>query len=401
MRSARSRCSGSARGRSERRAAGRSSGSASRAATAPFSSTALFVTFALFAGLLASALLARAQAGARSRSSLWAASPASHSRPTSSRQWRPISTRSYAPTGRVNISPAPRNTSSTRRGTSWCDSGRTSPCRRRCSSCCSASAWWCWFALSRCVAIAMPLLWLEMALIGRLRRYPYLDLRTSQFLLCRRCSWSCWARSGSSAPPGVAARARARDRDGRGGGGGRGAGCVVRGGCVHYIRQLNIPSEDVRSETFAVAAQQRAHHVVLVNESANFGFLYYWPHGRMTFHHDQSGQGFGTTVVGVNAIYVPTRAYNDIADGLREAVDRWHRAGAGSRLYIVRTHVSSDEEAAWSARSPLSGSCPGRRRSARTRSSCSGPPEPRHRFPGFLQGAESRPILHVSPQSHS
>ena len=42
-------------------------------ATAPFSSTALFVTFALFAGLLASALLARARDSARSRSWSWAA----------------------------------------------------------------------------------------------------------------------------------------------------------------------------------------------------------------------------------------------------------------------------------------------------------------------------------------
>ena len=118
-------------------------------------------------------------------------------------------------------------------------------------------------------------------------------------------------------------------------------------GFVHHIRDLNIPAEDVRSETLAVSAKYRAHDVVLVNESANFGFSYYWPHGHMTFHHDDSGQGFGTTVSGVDAVYIASRTYEDIARGLRDAVDRWRGAGAGSRLYIVRTHLSSVEEASW------------------------------------------------------
>ena len=32
------------------------------------------------------------------------------------------------------------------------------------------------------LAVAVPFLWIEMAVLGRLRRYPYLDLRTSHFL---------------------------------------------------------------------------------------------------------------------------------------------------------------------------------------------------------------------------
>ena len=87
--------------------------------------------------------------------------------------------------------------------------------------------------------------------------------------------------------------------------------------------------------------------MVLVNESANFGFSYYWPHGHITFHHDDSGQGFGTEVAGVDAVYVPTRDYRDVLAGLREALDRWRRAGAGSRLFIVRSHLNPDEDQAW------------------------------------------------------
>ena len=67
----------------------------------------------------------------------------------------------------------------------------------------------------------------------------------------------------------------------------------------------------------------------------------------MTFHHDDSGQGFGTEVSGVDAVYISSRTYQDIAHGLRDAVDRWRRAGPDSHLYIVRTHLSSPEEASW------------------------------------------------------
>jgi len=201
---------------------------------------------------------------------------------------------------------------------------------------------------ARALAVALPLLWLEMALIGRLRRYPFLDLRTSQFLLVSSLIVVVVGAVG------LVGAARTLPSV-RGVAIGTGAAAVLTVvlaglftmGCVRYIRKLNIPNEDVRSETLAVAARHRARDVVLVNESGNFGFSYYWPHGHMTFHHDESGQGFATEVGGLNAVYVPTRTYQDIADGLREAVDRWHHEGPGSRLYIVRTHVSSGEEASW------------------------------------------------------
>ena len=112
---------------------------------------------------------------------------------------------------------------------------------------------------ARAVAIAMPLLWLEMALIGRLRRYPYLDLRTSQFLLVSSLLVVVLGAVGLVG----AARALPPVRGHAIGAGAAGVVAVAlavlfTAGCVHYIRQLNIPSEDVRSETFAVAAQQRA-----------------------------------------------------------------------------------------------------------------------------------------------
>jgi hypothetical protein len=184
--------------------------------------------------------------------------------------------------------------------------------------------------------------------MGRLRRYPFLDLRTSQFLLVSSLIVAVLGALGLAA----AARALPAVRGVEIATAGTAVVMVVLAalftiGCVHYVRDLNIPAEDVRSETVALAAQLRAHDVVVVNESANFGFAYYWPHGHITFHHDNSGQGFATAVSGVDAIYVPTRTYDGIAHGLREAVVRWQHAGPDSRLYIVRTHLSSDEERSW------------------------------------------------------
>jgi len=201
---------------------------------------------------------------------------------------------------------------------------------------------------ARALAVAMPFLWREMAVIGRLRRYPYLDLRTSQFLLVTSLIVVALGALGIVG----AARSLPPVRGVELGTVSAGVVSVVLAvlftlGFVHHVRDLNIPAEDVRSETLAVSAKYRAHDAVLVNESANFGFSYYWPHGHMTFHHDDSGQGFGTTVSGVNAVYIASRTYEDIAHGLRAAVDRWRHAGSGSRLYIVRTHLSSVEEASW------------------------------------------------------
>jgi hypothetical protein len=316
--------------------------------TAPLSSTALFVTVAVFAGLLASALLDRARdraieivvVGGATGAALVAyfvAAVAPNLNPKLRAYWAS----QYLTGSPVHIVHA-----------TWNKLVRLGP-----DLAMPAAVFAVLFVLglvvlvrvgARGLAIAMPFLWFEMAVIGRLRRYPYLDLRTSQFLLVASLLVVALGAVGLVG----AARALPSRR-------GIAVGPIAAGalsallavlftiGFVHHVRELNIPAEDVRSETFAVAAKYRAHDVVLVNESANFGFSYYWPHGHMTFHHDQSGQGFGTTVSGVNAVYISARTYQDIAHGLRDAVDRWRHAGAGAHLYIVRTHLSSVEEASW------------------------------------------------------
>jgi hypothetical protein len=204
----------------------------------------------------------------------------------------------------------------------------------------------------RALAIAMPLLWLEMAIIGRLERYPFLDLRTSQFLLVSSVFVVALGAVGVVLAVGRLASMVTKPL-------GMAVAVVVGGalavsyavGFVPYLRSLNIPGEDVRTETQAVAAHLRPGDVLLINQSANYGTSYYWPHAKIAFHlDDNSGQHFSTRIVNLpNAIYAPTRYAPAVRESLSQAVARWHAAGPGSRLFILRTHVTMHEEQAWQA----------------------------------------------------
>ena len=198
------------------------------------------------------------------------------------------------------------------------------------------------------VAVAMPFLWLEMALMGGLERYPFLDLRTSHFLLV---SSLVVVALGAIGVVEVVRRLVAR-LDDKVAWGAAGVVAVALAvpfgfGFSNSIRQLHIPAEDVRTETRAVAASVRSRDVVVVSISADFGFSYYWPQGHLRFFANDSGQGFRTEVAGLNAIYVPDRTGAGILTSMREAVARRKAAGAGSRIYIVRSHLTAEEGVAW------------------------------------------------------
>jgi hypothetical protein len=198
---------------------------------------------------------------------------------------------------------------------------------------------------ARALALAVPLLWIEMVVVGRLHRYPYLDLRTSHFLFIVSLvivaigaagflQWIARGMFGERARPVIA---------------------IVVGGVMavlftwsfaREVDQLGIPNENVRAQVFVVADRLTERDVVLVSSSASFGFGYYWPDASIDFRPDSSGQGFRPEVRGVDAIYTQGRSYPDVLGALRTAVDRW-RGVEGSRLFIVRTHLTADESEAW------------------------------------------------------
>ena len=324
--------------------------------TSPFSSTALFVSVAAFAGLLAAALLAIARrraievlvagvaTGGAARGVLRGRGRAEPERQAARILVEPVPQRIAAGHVAGVVEPARRV------------SHRSSRCRRSCSSRCSCSASWCSCACdAHAIAIAIPLLWVEMALMGRLRRYPFLDLRTSHFLLVVSLLVVALGAVGvvgavSRLPVVVAPpdRLGRSDRLDRGGGSGRGHGRVSsRTASPATSASCTSPSRTCGPRRTPSRRRCTRDDVVLVSESAAFGFAYYWPHGHVRFHSDGSGQGFGVTVAGLDAVYLPTRTYKAELAGLLVGLDRLRRAGPGAALYIVRTHLSPAEVARW------------------------------------------------------
>jgi hypothetical protein len=187
-----------------------------------------------------------------------------------------------------------------------------------------------------------------MAAMGRLRKYPFLDVRTSHFLLIASFVMVAIGAVGL-----LLAIARVGRVVGPRGGiilatvvGVFMAACFTSA-TVRHIDRLEIRGEDVRSGTLAVARRRTAHDVILVSFAARYGFSYYWPHGHLVFHSDSSGQGFWPEVSGLGAIYAQGRNDAFVLAALQAAVTKWKAAPRGSRLLIVRTHLSAGEIVAW------------------------------------------------------
>lgn len=192
----------------------------------------------------------------------------------------------------------------------------------------------------RALVLAVPMLWFEMAVLARLRRYPFLDRRTSHFLLVAsivvvaigaagllEVVYRRWRVVGVAIGIGLA------------------AGFAVR--FAPHVNGLQLPSEDVRAPTVYVAEHRTSHDVILVSRSASYGFSFYWPHGRLVAAGIDTGQGFLPSVAGLDAIYTTGATDDAVLAGLRQAVARWRAAGPANRLFIVRSHESGGEEVAW------------------------------------------------------
>ncbi len=198
------------------------------------------------------------------------------------------------------------------------------------------------------LAIALSFLWIEMAVMGRLHKYPYLDLRTSHFLFVvslvvvaiGAAGFLQWIAHVRGVFPGERGPVIAIAIGGV-------MALLFTWSFAREVDQLQIPNENVRAEVLAVADRRTADDVVLVNSSGTFGVGYYWPKGSIDFRKDTTGQGFRPEVRGLHAVYAHGRTYVDVLGALRTAVARWRAEGADSRLFIVRTHVSSRENAAW------------------------------------------------------
>jgi hypothetical protein len=119
-------------------------------------------------------------------------------------------------------------------------------------------------------------------------------------------------------------------------------------GIAPVRRSPAFTNEDAQAQTQYVAKSMTSSDIVLVNSSANWGFAYYWPHGHVrTLRSAVVANGFVAEVAGIDAVYASGRTRAAVLRALRVALDRQHRAGSRSRLFIVRSHVNRYENDAW------------------------------------------------------
>jgi hypothetical protein len=191
------------------------------------------------------------------------------------------------------------------------------------------------------VAAALPILWIEMIVLGIARRYPFLDMRTSFFLLVTTLVF------------GVI-----------------GVMSLISVLGQHLVRQVPLsmlvmllllvaahtsirayyrPPEDPRAQAHYVAAHLGPEDVILVSEHANWGFAYYWPrHDRRRYVRDSTvAAAFVVHVDGIGATYIAGRNPRAIRTALQDAIAQWRRNGANGRIWIVRSHIIAAERESW------------------------------------------------------
>jgi hypothetical protein len=194
------------------------------------------------------------------------------------------------------------------------------------------------------VALAAPILWAEMLTAGVTKRYPFLDQRTSHFLLILSCTLA------SIGFVGIVTAAASRSRVL--------ATLLIVGaaaGFLHgaepYIRIRSIPNEDVRSQVLFVAKHYQHGDVVLVSYMSDWGFDYYWPGGDRRYSVDHSGRnsnGFFTHLADrPDVVYAQGRTGADTTEAMRRALALTRSSLATGRIWLIRTHVSTGEKHAW------------------------------------------------------
>jgi hypothetical protein len=190
------------------------------------------------------------------------------------------------------------------------------------------------------VALGFVGLWAEMVLLGTLRRYPFLDLRTSHFLLLSTGVVGAIGAAGVCAAVGMRWPRQAIAL-------GLLATLVWLVAVSHPIRRLALPNEDVESQTSYVARHRSPGDVVLVNYAGSYGFAYYWPADSPDFiDMATAGPGFIPAFTSRSDIVVAQQRTPDaVRSALADAVTK-ARAGSG-KIWFVRSHVTKSENAAF------------------------------------------------------
>lgn len=185
------------------------------------------------------------------------------------------------------------------------------------------------------LALTLPVLYVEMIAVAVAKRYPFLDRRTSHFLLIASVAVAAIGVVGvlaelASRRPWVAAGVAVA------------ASALFLFGAAPYVRDRSIPREDVRSQVDYVARHRRPHDVVVVGLPAQYGFSYYWPDGRVAYKLDRNvSMGFVVHVENLSrVVYVDGFTKEAVTAAMMRALVM---ARPGDRIWIVRSHLKPKE----------------------------------------------------------
>jgi hypothetical protein len=199
------------------------------------------------------------------------------------------------------------------------------------------------FRLGRpATAIAVAAVWPEMITLAALQKYPFLDLRTSTFL------FAITAAVAAIGVVGVCSLLRPWLRGALAAGLAAVAAVTFVVHAQPYVRSQLIPREDVRDQARYVAAHAAPGDVILVNLSSNWGFAYYWPTGGPSRRPDPVVlQGYEAYFADQPRIVVASnRDQAGVDTALAQALGQ-ARQRACSRIWLVRTHLTTPERQAW------------------------------------------------------
>ncbi len=189
-------------------------------------------------------------------------------------------------------------------------------------------------------ALAIPILWLEMVFMGIFEKYPFLDQRTSHFLLILTIAvagigveslFSSVSLRSSSLATGLLLLA---------------FGMVLWQSSA-FVGSRSFPHDEVRAQTRYVENNYESGDVVLVNALSGKGFAYYWPDQPTFFPTDRFLSGFSVRFDQTNIVLAEGRSSSDIEKAFAAALRSASLRDSTGIIWLVRFYMTESELAAW------------------------------------------------------
>ena len=191
-------------------------------------------------------------------------------------------------------------------------------------------------------ALAVPLLWFEMVIMGLVGRYPFLDQRTSHFLLLLTI-----VVAGIGIESLLSSLSLRSTR----------VGAVfllsafsfVLWQSASFLESRAFPVDEVRAQSHYVAENMEPGDTVLVNALSGYGFSYYWPDQPLFFATDRFLTGFNVRFDRDDIFLANGRSPADIEHFFSAALRYASEEESSGRIWLVRYYMIESEVEAWNS----------------------------------------------------